>query len=83
MQQGEEGEESRDEEHGLEGMAGGVGLREVAEFGDEARAKKKEDDREVPEDGEKIETVAGARVGYGFLVFLGREVIGGGGILRG
>ena len=63
----------------MEEMAGGAGFREVAEFGNEAGAKKKEDDREVPEDKEKVEAVAGARVGNGFLVFLGREVVGGGG----
>jgi hypothetical protein len=83
MQQGEEGEERGDEEHGLERMAACAGFREAAELGDEAGAKKEQEDREAPEDGEKIEAVAGARVGDGFLVFLGREVVGGGGILGG
>ena len=83
MQQREEGEEGGDEEQGLEGMATGAGFREVAELGDETRAEKKEDDREVPEDRKKIKPVAGAGVSYGLLVFLGREVVGGGGILSG
>jgi hypothetical protein len=83
MQQGEEGEQNRDENYGLERAAASAGFREIAEFGDKTEAKKKQDDREVPEDGEKIEAVAGVGVGYGFLVFLGREVVGGGGILCG
>src|ERR1700686_1030495 len=72
MQQRKEDEENGDEDQGLEGMAAGAGFREVAEFGDESRAKKQEDDREVPKDREKIEAVAGARIGHGFLVFFGR-----------
>jgi hypothetical protein len=64
-------------------MAAGAGFCKVAEFGDEAGAEKKQDDREVPQDGEKIEAVSGARVGDGFLVFFGREVVGGGGVLGG
>jgi hypothetical protein len=77
MQQGEEGEERGHEEHGLERTAACAGFREAAELGDEAGAKKKQEDREAPEDGEKIEAVAGAGVGDGFLVFLGRKVISG------
>jgi hypothetical protein len=83
MQQGEESEESGNKKHGLEGTVAGAGFSEVAELGDEAGAEEKQDDGEVPEHGEKIEAVAGAGVGDGFLVFLRREVVGGGGILGG
>src|SRR5258705_11870536 len=83
MQQGEEGEEGGHEEHGLERTAACAGFREAAELGDEAGAKKKQEDGEAPEDREKIEAVAGAGVGDGFLVFLGRGGVGGGWILVG
>ena len=64
-------------------MVAGTGFRKAAEFGDETGAQKKQDDGEVPEDGKKIQAVAGAGVGYGLLVFLGSEVVAGGGILGG
>ena len=64
-------------------MAAGAGFGEAAQFREEAEAKKNEDDREVPEDGKKIEAVAGARVGDGLLVFFGREMVVGGRVLSG
>jgi len=54
------------------------GIPRSCGVGDEAGAKKKQEDREAPEDGEKIEAVASAGVGDSFLVFLGREVVDGG-----
>ena len=69
--------------HGLEGMAAGAGFGEVAESGEETGAEEEKDDREIPEDGEEIEAVAGAGVGDGLLVFFGREVVGGRGVLCG
>ena len=83
MQEGERREERRNKEYGLERMVAGAGFRKAAELGDETGAKKKQDDGEVPEDRKKIEAVAGARVGNGFLIFFGREVVGGGGSLSG
>jgi hypothetical protein len=58
-------------------------LGKILEFGEETRAEKAEEDRKIPEDGKKIEAVAGAGVGDSLLVFLGREVVSGGGGIPG
>lgn len=82
VKQSEEREEERDDDCGLKGMAARAGFGEMAEFGKETGVEKEEEDREIPEDGKKIEAVAGAGIRDGLLVFLWREVVGGGGILR-
>lgn len=83
VKQSEEREEERDDDCGLKGMATRARFGEIAEFGKETGVEKEEEDREIPEDGKKIEAVAGAGIRDGLLVFLWREVIGGSGILDG
>src|SRR5437773_1209819 len=83
VQQGEQSEGSGDEDCGLERVAARVGFGQVAKFGEETGVEKEEENREIPEDGKKIEPVTGAGIRDGLLVFLWRELVGGGGILSG
>jgi len=76
MEDGEQRQKSGDEDRGLERMVAGAGFGEVAESGEETGAEEEKKDGEIPEDREEIEPVAGARVGDGLLVFLGREMVG-------
>jgi hypothetical protein len=52
-------------------MPAGAGFDKIPEFGEDAGAEKEQEGQEVPEDGKKVEAVAGTGVGDGFLVFIG------------